>query len=494
MIPTNVPITRIDHDDVIYMTKNEKYNAIINEIEYWHTNKKPVLVGTVTVETSETLSRLLQRKKIEHKVLNAKFHQSEAEIVANAGQPGSVTIATNMAGRGTDIKLGLGVIQKAKSEYLNIKPNITEENPFGEPLDGLHIIGTERHESRRIDRQLRGRAGRQGDPGTSRFYLSLEDDLMRLFGSEKISPLMMKLGLKPGDAIQHPWMSKTVENAQKKVEGRNFEIRKQLIKYDEVMNQQRDVIYTYRRNVLKGYDLKNDIIEMMENTITNLIEENVGDSKYHEDWPLDTMIHWVENYLRIKVPMSEFNFDRMNKEIFTDTMLDIVKDAYQQRENLLGADILREIERHSLLMVVDTEWRDHLHEMDILKEGISFRAYANKDPLVEYKKESYKLFSTLIYRIHEGTTKRVFNSLIVTKSNEKKIQDFLKNATMRHDSITATQLLKEKASRENQQKQPEGEKQMPKVNEVKIGRNDPCPCGSGKKYKKCCGSVGNEEE
>jgi preprotein translocase subunit SecA len=487
VIPTNQPLTRVDHDDEIYMTKNEKYAAIISEIEYWHTQKKPVLVGTVTVESSETLSRLLQRKKIEHKVLNAKFHQQEAEIVANAGQPGSVTIATNMAGRGTDIKLGKGVITNEKTHYLGITKNISEEYPFGEPLDGLHIIGTERHESRRIDRQLRGRAGRQGDPGTSRFYLSLEDDLMRLFGSEKISPLMMKLGLKPGEAIRHPWMSKAVENAQKKVEGRNFEIRKHLIKYDEIMNQQREVIYTYRRNVLKGYDVKNDIFEMMETAVNNLVHEHIGEIKYVEDWPVERIFGWIESYLNIKVPVDEFNFDRIDKEIFTETLLEILQKAYTDRENMLGTDILREIERRSLLEVVDNEWRDHLHEMDVLKEGISFRAYANKDPLVEYKKEAYKLFSMLIYRIHENTVKKVFNSYIVTNMN---LQNILKLATLRHEDISA---LKQAAaryenSRTNNPPERNVEKMQPIVNEVKTGRNEPCPCGSGAKYKKCCGA------
>lgn len=491
-IPTNVPITRIDHDDVIYMTKNEKYNAIINEIEYWFNQQKPVLVGTVTVESSETLSRLLQRKKIPHKVLNAKYHQQEAEIVANAGQPGSVTIATNMAGRGTDIKLGKGVITKAKNEYLGLKKDISDEFPFGIPLDGLHIIGTERHESRRIDRQLRGRAGRQGDPGTSRFYLSLEDDLMRLFGSEKIAPLMKKMGLQPGEAIRHPWMSKAVEGAQKRVETQNFEIRKQLIKYDEVMNQQREVIYTYRRNVLKGYEVVNDIIDMIESVISNLVEQNIGDIKYTEDWPLESLFQWFESNLGVKIPLSEFNMDRLDKEILTETLTDIVKDSYNKREDMLGPDVLREIERRCLLEIVDNEWREHLHEMDILKEGITFRAYANKDPLTEYKKESYILFENLIYRIHENTIKKVFNSYMITKKN---IDNILANAKLSHEDLSALTQAAIKAGMYNKKDtpaNPEMPKAQPVVKEEKVGRNDPCPCGSGKKYKKCCGNPENE--
>ena len=502
VIPTNLSITRIDHDDVIFMTKNEKYNAIINEIEYWHTQKKPVLVGTVTVESSETLSRLLQRKKITHKVLNAKYHQQEAEIVTNAGQPGSVTIATNMAGRGTDIKLGSGVITQDKSVYLNLNKDLSEAFPFGQPLDGLHIIGTERHESRRIDRQLRGRAGRQGDPGSSRFYLSLEDDLMRLFGSEKIAPLMMKLGLKTGDAIRHPWMSKAVEGAQKKVENQNFEIRKQLIKYDEVMNQQREVIYTYRRNVLKGYEVKNDILEMIESCLNNQIEDIIGDIRYVDEWPIDRLFGWIENQLKVKVPLSEFNMDRLNKDILKETLLEIVTQAYDKREKMLGEDILREIERRSLLEVVDNEWRDHLHEMDILKEGISFRAYANKDPLTEYKKESYELFEMLIFRVHENTVKKVFNSYIVTSMN---IKNLMKDTTLRKEELSA---LGQAALKAGLYAQREGDrqtgnlpdrngdkietKQQPVVADPKIGRNDPCPCLSGKKYKKCCGAALNQ--
>jgi len=495
-IPTNVQVTRNDHEDVIFMTKNEKYNAIINEIEYWYNRQKPVLVGTVTVETSETLSRLLQRKKIPHKVLNAKFHQQEAEIVANAGQPGAVTIATNMAGRGTDIKLGVGVITQDKLSYLEINKTLSSEFPYGEPLDGLHIIGTERHESRRIDRQLRGRAGRQGDPGTSRFYLSLEDDLMRLFGSEKIAPLMMRLGIESGDPIRHPWMTKAIESAQKRVEGQNFEIRKQLIKYDEVMNQQREVIYTYRRNVLKGYDVKNDILDMITSTIDILVDEQIGDIKYPEDWPLNRIINWLETNFNIKVPLTEFNMERINKELLKDTLDDIVGNAYQEKEkSMLSPEILREIERRSLLEVVDTEWRDHLHEMDVLKEGIYFRAYAQKEPLTEYKKESFVLFEKLINRINENTAKKVFNSYILTSVNIDKI---MQNTTLKHEQksalaqavLQATLRNKNHAPASPHSNPPDMPKQQPIITEPKIGRNDPCPCGSGKKYKKCCGGAG----
>jgi len=498
VIPTNLPVTRIDHDDMIYMTKKDKYNAIINEIEYWHNLQKPVLVGTVTVEVSEILSRMLkQRNNIPHKVLNAKYHQQEAQIIANAGQPGSVTIATNMAGRGTDIKLGSGVITQEKTYYLNLKPNFTEETPYGVPLDGLHIIGTERHESRRIDRQLRGRAGRQGDPGSSRFYLSLEDDLMRLFGSDKIAPMMMKIGLKPNESIQHPWLSRTVETAQKRVEGQNFEIRKQLIKYDEVMNTQREVIYTYRRNVLKGYDVKNDIIEMIETYAQNLVAEYIGDIKYSEDWPIEQIMSIINAHLNLKITSAELDLDKLDKNIFTETLIDILKNHYDAREKMLGEPILREIERRALLTIVDQQWREHLHEMDVLKEGISFRSYANKEPLTEYKRESYVLFEQLIYRVHENTVKKVFNSYIVTNEN---YQNILKSATLRHEDISAlTQAVQRTRNPQNNNSNvtptPDPPKTKPVVAQPKIGRNDPCPCGSGKKYKKCCGAnVGGNRE
>lgn len=480
-IPTNAQVTRIDYDDLIYLSKNEKYNAIIDEIEYWHKQKKPVLVGTVTVEVSEILSRLLKRKNIVHNVLNAKYHEKEAEIVSLAGQAGAVTIATNMAGRGTDIKLGQTVITQAKEAYRNLKNQVNEEFPFGQPIDGLHIIGTERHESRRIDRQLRGRAGRQGDPGTTRFYLSLEDDLMRLFGSDRITGLLQRAGLKEGDAITHPWMTNAVEKAQKRVEGQNFEIRKQLIKYDEVMNQQREVIYTYRRNVLKGYDIKNDIIEMIQNAVEKVIMANTNGIQYPEDWPMDRIIHWFESNLNVQIPEEELNVKRMSQEVLFDILSECVTKAYEDREQMLGTDTIREIERRCLLEVVDNEWRDHLHEMDILRDGITFRAYANKDPLIEYKKESYDLFEELISRIHEQTVRKVFNSYIVTSEN---LQNLLDKAILKHEDLSMFQ-----RPPVDHEKEIEKIKLQPQKTALKVGRNDPCPCGSGQKYKKCCGKM-----
>jgi len=434
VIPTNVPISRNDYDDVIYLTKNEKYKAIIDEVEYWYKLKKPVLIGTVTVDVSETLSRMMKRRNIPHNVLNAKQHEKEADIVKNAGQAGSITIATNMAGRGTDIKLGDTVVTQSQEKYLNLKMDITEDHPYGQPLDGLHVIGTERHESRRIDRQLRGRSGRQGDPGTSRFYLSLEDDLMRLFGSDRIAPMMIKLGIKDGEAITHPWMTSAVGKAQTKVEGHNFQIRKQLIKYDEVMNQQREVIYHYRRNVLKGYDIKEEILDMIRDTIANIVELHVDSSQYFEDWNLDKVFHWfaVNFNLTLTKEMVMGNSDRPDD--FIPNLENVILKEYDKREEMLSSEQMREIERKSLLQVVDTEWRDHLREMDLLRDGISLRAYANKDPLIEYKKESYELFENLIIKIFEDVSKAVFTTFIVTRAQ---LESMVQKANLNHDSISA---------------------------------------------------------
>ncbi|MDD2228936.1 MAG: preprotein translocase subunit SecA [Candidatus Cloacimonetes bacterium] len=493
VIPTNVPITRIDHDDMIYLSKNDKYQAIINEISYWYERKKPVLVGTVSVEVSEIISRLLKRKGIAHNVLNARQHQREAEIITGAGQPGAVTIATNMAGRGTDIKLGKGVVQGTSESYHNTSNALTEEFPWGLPLDGLHVIGSERHESRRIDRQLRGRAGRQGDPGTSRFFLSLEDDLMRLFGSDRIAPMMMKLGLKSGDSIRHPWMTNAVGKAQKRVEEHNFEIRKNLIKYDEVMNQQREVIYSYRRRVLKGYDLKAEILDMITETIENVVDSIIPANSYPEDWNLERICQWFKSSLNLGINPSDLESDHLNKDLLLNTLIDFAMQAYEHKESQIGAEQLRNIERRALLEVVDDEWRDHLHEMDLLKDGVHLRSYANKDPLIEYKKESYELFQNLIGRIQESVTRKVYTTYILSQAQ---MENMLKNANLSHEDMSAFLHAQEQAQvqqfNQNMSAPPQfnnspEEKLRPVRVAAKVGRNDPCPCGSGKKYKKCCG-------
>ncbi|MEA2097136.1 MAG: SEC-C metal-binding domain-containing protein, partial [Candidatus Cloacimonadota bacterium] len=411
--------------------------------------------------------------------------EQEADIIKSAGEPGAVTIATNMAGRGTDIKLGETVVIEEKSNYLGLSNKTSEEFPFGLPLDGLHVIGTERHESRRIDRQLRGRSGRQGDPGTSRFYLSLEDDLMRLFGSEKIGPMMVRMGLQKGEAIVHPWMTKAVGKAQKRVESYNFESRKQLIKYDEVMNQQRNVIYNYRRNVLKGYDLKFEVIEMIKDTIADMVDSIIVDENYAENWNINEILNWIRANLNVVLYEQNIVTEHMRYETLLDNLYDGVLKAYQKREDDLSSEQLREIERRVMLSVVDELWRDHLHEMDLLKEGIGLRAYGQKDPLIEYKKESFNLFQTLVSNINMSVTKKVFTTYIIAP---EKIQDFLEMAKQRHESSSAFD-VPQSAEPDVTTNAPEKQKLQPRSVGEKIGRNDPCPCGSGKKYKKCCGKI-----
>jgi len=494
-VPTNLPVTRIDYDDLIYLTKKQKYDAIMNEISYWHERQKPVLVGTVSVEVSETLSRLLTRRGIRHNVLNAKHHEKEADIIMNAGEPGSVTIATNMAGRGTDIKLGNGIVTLPQEEYRKMSRHVSDEKPYGIPEDGLHVIGTERHESRRIDRQLRGRSGRQGDPRTSRFYLSLEDDLMRLFGSDRIASMMSRLGLKEGEAITHPWMTGAVEKAQKRVEAHNFEIRKQLLKYDEVMNQQREVIYKYRRSVLKGYDLQYEIKEMIRESVNRMVDTYINESDYQENWNLDRVVQWLRLSLGIVAEEKDLISDYMTLDILKANVEDVVFKAYERREEELGSEQLRKVERLSLLQVVDNHWRDHLHEMDLLKEGVGLRAYANKDPLIEYKKESFILFQDLIANIQDSVAKRVFTVQFIT--SREQLEDLLKAARASHSDLSAFHYQSADDSSQNREYQTASQKkEPPRVQQRrvdhKVGRNDPCPCGSGKKYKKCCGSVENQ--
>ncbi|MCD4829013.1 MAG: preprotein translocase subunit SecA [Candidatus Cloacimonetes bacterium] len=495
VIPTNAPITRIDYDDMIYLTKLEKYRAIIDEIAWWHELGKPVLVGTVSVEVSETLARLLRRRGIPHNVLNAKYHEQEAEIIKNAGAPGAVTIATNMAGRGTDIKLGRGVVAAEQETYRAMSKSINEETPHGIPLDGLHVIGTERHESRRIDRQLRGRSGRQGDPGTSRFYLSLEDNLMRLFGSDRIAGMMKKLGVKENDAITHPWMTGAVEKAQKRVEGHNFEIRKRLLQYDEVMNQQREVIYKFRRNVLKGYDLRIEILDMVKDTIANVVADNIGDSDFEEEFQVERVLQWFRHNLSVNIPESAIQGEGLNVADITDQIEALLLKAYERKEEAVGEETMREIERRALLTVVDENWRDHLHELDLLKEAIGLRAYANKDPLIEFKRESFELFQRLIAAIYEQVTKKVYTTYIISRDmTREQVEQMLRNSSLRHEDISAftgdaPQPASGEAMQQPRHPAPAPKKLRPRHVDEKVGRNDPCPCGSGRKYKRCCGKI-----
>lgn len=464
VIPTNKECIRTDREDQVYRTKREKYNAVIDEIAEMKKINRPVLVGTTSVDVSETISRLLKRRAIPHEVLNAKQHQREAQIVANAGLPGAVTIATNMAGRGTDIKLGPGVAQAG----------------------GLHIIGTERHESRRIDRQLRGRAGRQGDPGSSTFYISLEDDLMRLFGSERITSMLQRLGMEEGKPIEHPWITKSVERAQKKVEENNYAIRKRLLEYDDVMNQQREVIYARRRQALMGERLKDDIYEMLEKDVEDLVD------KYYNDLNLEGLILEVQRKFFVRLKLTPDEFQKLGEDGLKEMILTKAKEFYQRKEDRYGVELMSRIERFAMLSVIDEKWKEHLKDMDDLKEGINFRAYGQKDPLVEYKMDGYSLFETMLFSISSEVVNFIFKFTVATPEETEQIRQSQRR--MNAASLKAQHSSGEGMGYQENLKPQESEsakagKKQPVHVTPKVGRNDLCPCGSGKKYKNCHGKV-----
>ncbi|UCE57095.1 MAG: preprotein translocase subunit SecA [Desulfobacterales bacterium] len=448
VIPTNMPMIRHDFADVIYKTRREKFDAALDEIEELHQRGQPVLVGTISIDVSESLSKKLKKRGINHTVLNAKNHEKEAEIIAMAGQKGAVTISTNMAGRGTDIVLGEGVTG----------------------LGGLHILGTERHESRRIDNQLRGRSGRQGDAGTSRFYLALEDDLLRIFGGERITGIMEKLGMDEGEPIEHNMISRAIENAQSRVEGHNFEIRKTLLEYDDVMNQQREVIYRQRREALDGKSLKSSILEMIRDKAGD-IADAFADEKYPpEEWDWKGLRTAV--YKQFNIRLNAFDQDTLNDltgGTLAELIFDAVSEVYDEREAAIGPDEFRHLERVVMLQTVDNLWKDHLLSMDHLKEGIGLRGYAQQNPLIVYKKEGYEMFQDMIERVKEEALGILFRIQI---AEPKKIEEFRQPRQQRLIFSGGDE--------------PEKKKPVKRASK-KIGRNAPCPCGSGKKYKKCCG-------
>ncbi|MFQ5707404.1 MAG: preprotein translocase subunit SecA [bacterium] len=497
VIPTNEPIRRLDYDDQIFRTKREKFNAVINEIVEMHEKKRPVLVGTISVDVSETLSRMLKRRGVRHSVLNAKQHQREAEIVALAGEPGAVTIATNMAGRGTDIKLGAGVVKyfncalvTPRSEA-DICPYLEEYKCYEQVPCGLHIIGTERHESRRIDRQLRGRSGRQGDPGSSRFYLCLEDDLMRLFGSDRIASVMDRLGVEEGEVIQHRMVTKSIERAQKRVEAHNFDIRKHLLEYDNVMNQQREVIYDRRTHALKGENLREEIIEMMANFIENQIALYTDEKEYSEEWDWDGLGKAFRKTMLFEMPIKEEDIPDINQHDLFEKLFDAAKLHYQQREQEFGDKVMRQIERLAMLRVIDERWREHLYEMDQLKEGIGLRAYGQKDPLLEYKSEGFRMFTEMLDMINEQVLELIFRAQVQPEPSYERRRLPQRMRTV-HDSAVGMGFSSggiPQGAAADAGGPARGGKKQPVVVGEKIGRNEPCPCGSGKKYKKCHGRV-----
>ena len=495
-IPTNKPIQRNDMHDVVYKNRKGKYNAVIEEIEQFHKMGRPILVGTISIEDSEYISKLLKRTGIPHEVLNAKHHEREAEIVAQAGKFGGVTIATNMAGRGTDIVLGGNADFVAKSEMRRkgysehiialaegisdtndpeviearelfnrikneTKDNLKSENRKVIEAGGLHIIGTERHESRRIDNQLRGRSGRQGDPGSSRFFLSLEDDLVRLFGGERVMMMMENLGLPEDQPIEAKILSRTIENAQKKVEMRNFGIRKHVLQYDDVMNKQREVIYKERVRVLEGENLKDHVLNMSSQAVDGAIEQYTDGFKYPEEWNIDGLLKYINNIYSVDNVSFDRNQEDLDKEYLKETCNAAIAEYYEEKEKEITSDRMREIERIILLRTVDTKWMDHIDAMDQLRQGISLRAMGNEDPVRAYQNEGYDMFNELIQSIQEDTLRSLFHVRIDNQLERKKVAKI---------------------------NEPQGDSTAkPVVKKKKIGRNDPCPCGSGKKYKKCCG-------
>ena len=447
VVPTNMPMIRVDYPDMIYKTEKEKFTAVIEEIKELHTAKRPVLVGTISIEKSELLSKYLTRAGIKHHVLNAKNHEREAEIVAQAGQAGQVTISTNMAGRGTDIKLGDGVAE----------------------LGGLHILGTERHESRRIDNQLRGRSGRQGDMGSSRFYLSLEDDLLRIFGAERISAVMDRIGMEEGEPIEHRLISKAIENAQKRVEGQNFDIRKHLLEYDDVMNRQRQVIYEQRKKVLKGEGLWDDVEEMIAEMVEGIVPEYVDEKTHPEEWDLKGLDERIFGHFSLKLNLAEKGRDLAPSAI-EEAIITEVKAHLRNKEKEFGTPLMDYLMKVIMLQSIDSQWKDNLLAMDHLKEGIGLRGYGQKDPVREYQKEGYDMFMAMIARVKEDTVQKLCIVQIkreeeVERIEEKRRQDYIMSRG--EDTPAATSIKRDAA---------------------KVGRNDPCPCGSGKKYKKCCGA------
>jgi len=450
VIPTNKPMIRTDFPDVIYKTKAAKYRAVVKEIVELHKEGRPVLVGTTSITQSEDLSALLKKQGIPHNVLNAKYHEKEAMIVADAGQPGQVTIATNMAGRGTDIVLGEGVAEKG----------------------GLHILGTERHESRRIDNQLRGRCARQGDPGSSRFYLSLEDDLMRLFGSDKIKGMMDKLGMEEDEPIENKIVTSSIENAQKKVEERNFNIRKMVLEYDDVMNQQREVIYKERRKVLDQEDLRSTVMEFTHKIVDRAMTMYCPPESYSEDWDLKNMVRYCEEFFAPFGELKEEMLADLGREEIGEYLHKLAEDIYASREEEISPEIMRELENLVMLKVVDNHWMEHLDAMDMLREGVGLRAYGQKDPLVEYKFEAFDMFEAMIEAIEDDVVKYMYRVNVISQPSMT-MDDPLENATMNNPTVDT----------------PEEEAvKQPVVNKgPEVGRNDPCPCGSGKKYKNCCG-------
>ncbi len=487
VIPTNRPLLRPDYPDVIYKTETEKFDAVIKDIKEHYEKGQPCLVGTISIEKSEVLSELLRKQGVPHFVLNAKQHEKEAEIVAQAGRKAAITIATNMAGRGTDIVLGGnpdGLLkqwrlnnpdaseEQAAAQLEQFRIQCTQEHDEVVDLGGLHIIGTERHESRRIDNQLRGRSGRQGDPGSSRFYLSLQDDLLRIFGSERVAKIMDFLKIEEGEAITHGMISKSIENAQKKVEAHNFEIRKHLIDYDDVMNKQREVIYTQRREILGGQDIRESFMEMLDDTIGDIINAYAFDKTAPQEWDWESLVEAVGRCFSLQLELSREMIARMNADSLRTLLREQAHEIIDRKAAELGDELMDHLIRVVMLQAIDTHWKDHLLNIDHLKEGIGLRGYGQKDPKQEYKKEAFQLFMEMIIRIREETVEKVFWVQVEREEDVEQLEE--------------VQVEKSRKLFQNISSNDASDGEPAKSSKV-AGRNEACPCGSGKKYKKCCG-------
>ncbi|MGD8567750.1 MAG: preprotein translocase subunit SecA [Gammaproteobacteria bacterium] len=504
VIPTNQPVARTDHSDLVYLSPEEKFEAISADIKDCRERGQPVLVGTASIETSELLSGLLKRDGIKHEVLNAKFHEREAEIVAQAGSPGAVTIATNMAGRGTDIVLGGNL----DAELVKIDENDTAAHEQAKQewqkrheqvvaAGGLHVIGTERHESRRIDNQLRGRSGRQGDPGSSRFYLSLQDNLMRIFASDRVGALMQKLGMEKGEAIEHPWVTKAIENAQRKVEGHNFDIRKQLLEYDDVANDQRKVVYQQRSELMSTDDVSETVNAIRHDVLNEVIDAYIPPQSMEEQWDIAALEKALEAEFGMPTPVQSWldEDDSLHEESLREKIEDELVKAYKEKEMLAGTEVMRHFEKAVMLKVLDDQWKDHLSSMDHLRQGIHLRGYAQKNPKQEYKREAFELFSQMLDRIKHEVINVVSRVQVRAEEDVEAVEAQRRRQApmnLQHEQAPAVAAGGGGAGpvAQGQATNPAMEEKKPFVREGrKIGRNEPCPCGSGKKYKQCHGKI-----
>ena len=497
VLPTNRPMIRNDMGDLVYLTEQEKYAAIIDDIKDRVAEQRPVLVGTISIENSELLSNVLTKSGIEHKVLNAKFHAQEAQIVAQAGRPGAVTIATNMAGRGTDIVLGgswqaeIDALENPTDEQIAaIKAAWQARHDAVIAAGGLHIIGTERHESRRIDNQLRGRSGRQGDPGSSRFYLSMEDSLMRIFASDRVSGMMKKLGMEHGEAIEHPWVSKAIENAQRKVEGRNFDIRKNLLEFDDVANDQRKVVYEQRNELLESNDISETINLIRDDVLNRVIDQYIAPHSLDESWDVTGLEQRLRTDFAIELPIAQWikEDDKLYEEQIRERIIAEIAGNYKHKEELAGHDVLRQFEKSVMLQTLDNLWKEHLAAMDHLRQGIHLRGYAQKNPKQEYKREAVELFTQML----EALKQQVVSILCRVQVQEPDVDAIEEQRRQAEAAQIRTYSHEESnALAEDDSSEAEGDQAVEQYvrDGAKVGRNDPCPCGSGKKYKHCHGQL-----